>query len=203
PETLLWQPQIETDKRGRARLKFKLADNITTWKVSVVGSTVDGEIGVAEKEFAAFQPFFAEHDPPKVLTEGDEISLPIVLRNYLDKTQIVNTEIKPESWFELLGAARKRAEVKAGDAGQVVFDFRAIASVNNGKQRITAFGSDASDAIEKPVSVHPDGEELARTASQVFSESGSLDINVPMDAIKGSVRAELKIYPNLMAHALE
>src|SRR5262250_3560879 len=70
PETLLWQPQIETDRQGRAHLKFKLADNITTWKMSVVGSTVDGEIGIAEKEFRAFQPFFAEHDPPKVLTEG-------------------------------------------------------------------------------------------------------------------------------------
>ncbi|MGE0130751.1 MAG: MG2 domain-containing protein [Blastocatellales bacterium] len=203
PETLLWQPQIETDKQGRARLKFKLADNITTWKMSVVGSTVDGEIGIAEKEFRALQPFFAEHDPPKVLTEGDEISLPVVLRNYLDKTQTVNAEIKPESWFELLGPARKRVEVKAGDAGQAIFDFRAIASVKDGKQRITAFGSDANDAIEKPVSVHPDGEEVAQTASGVFSDAGSLDINVPMDAIKSSMRAELKIYPNLMAHALE
>jgi hypothetical protein len=203
PETLLWQPQIETDKQGRAHLKFKLADNITTWKMSVVGSTVDGEIGIAEKEFRAFQSFFAEHDPPKVLTEGDEISLLVVLRNYLDKSQTVNAEIKPESWFELLGAARKRAEVKAGDAGQVVFDFRAIASVKDGKQRVTAFGSDASDAIEKSVNVHPDGEEVAQTASEVFSDAGSLDVVVPMDAIKGSVRAELKIYPNLMTHALE
>jgi hypothetical protein len=203
PETLLWQPQIETDKQGRAQLKFKLADNITTWKMSVVGSTVDGEIGIAEKEFRAFQPFFAEHDPPKVLTEGDEIALPVVLRNYLDKAQVVNAEIKPESWFELLSPARKRVEVKAGDAGQAIFDFRAIASIKDGKQRVTAYGSDAGDAIEKPVSVHPDGEEIVATVSGVFTNAGSLDINIPDEAIKGSARAELKIYPNLMAHALE
>ena len=92
---------------------------------------------------------------------------------------------------------------KPATPGQVIFDFRAIASIKDGKQRVTAFGSDASDAIEKPVSVHPDGEEVAQTVSEVFSDGGSLDINVPMDAIKGSVHAELKIYPNLMAHALE
>lgn len=137
------------------------------------------------------------------MTEGDEIALPVVLRNYLDKTQTVNAEIKPESWFELLSAARKRVEVKAGDAGQVIFDFRAVASVKDGRQRVTAFGSDASDAVEKPVNVHPDGEEIAATTSGVFTSAGSLDINVPTDAIKGSTRAELKIYPNLMAHALE
>ena len=68
---------------------------------------------------------------------------------------------------------------------------------------MTAFGSDASDAVEKPVSVHPDGEEVSQTASGVFGESGSLDVVVPTGAIKDSVRAELKIYPNLMAHALE
>jgi A-macroglobulin TED domain/Alpha-2-macroglobulin family/MG2 domain/Carboxypeptidase regulatory-like domain/A-macroglobulin receptor binding domain/Macroglobulin domain MG3 len=203
PDTLLWQPQLETDKQGRAQMRFKLADNITTWKLSVVGSTVDGEIGIAEKEFTAFQPFFAEHDPPKVLTEGDEIALPVVLRNYLERSQSVNAEIKPESWFELLSPGRKQVEVKAGDAGNVIFDFRAVASVNDGKQRITVFGSDASDAIEKPVGVHPDGEEIAGIASAIFADNGVLDIVVPEAAIKGSVRAELKIYPNLMAHALE
>src|SRR5882672_8472104 len=106
-------------------------------------------------------------------------------------------------WLDPLAAARKRGEARADDVGQGASDFRASASVKDGKHRVTAFGSDASDAVEKTVSVHPDGEELAQTASQVFGESGSLDVNVPMDAIKGSVRAELKIYPNLMAHALE
>ncbi len=202
-ETLVWQPQLETDKQGRAQLKFKLADNITTWKMTVIGSTVDGQIGFAEKEFLAFQPFFAEHDPPRVLTEGDEIALPVVLRNYLNKSQRVTTEMKPENWFTLLGAARQQTNVAAGDAAKAVFDFRVTASVKEGKQRVTAIGGDASDAIEKPVSVHPDGEELAQTASGVFVNDGKLNIAVPADAIKGSVRAELKIYPNLMAHALE
>ncbi|MEP7338041.1 MAG: MG2 domain-containing protein [Acidobacteriota bacterium] len=202
-ETLVWQPQLETDKQGRAQLKFKLADNITTWKLAVIGSTVDGQIGFAEKEFLAFQPFFAEHDPPRVLTEGDQIALPVVLRNYLNKSQNVTTEMKPESWFTLLGAARQQTNVAAGDAAKAIFDFRVMASVKDGKQRVTAIGGDASDAIEKPVSVHPDGEELAQTASGIFTNEGRLNITVPEDAIKGSVRAELKIYPNLMAHAVE
>lgn len=202
-ETLVWQPQLETDKQGRARLKFKLADNITTWKLSVIGSTVDGQIGFAEKDFTAFQPFFAELDPPRVLTEGDEIALPVVLRNYLNKPQIVTTEMKPESWFTLLGSARQRITVNSADAAKAVFDFRVLASVKDGKQRVTAIGSDANDAIEKPVTVHPDGEEIAQSLSQLFGERAKFDVIIPTDAIKGSPRAELKIYPNLRAHVLE
>jgi hypothetical protein len=203
PETLVWQPSLETDKQGRAQLKFKLADNITTWNMSVIGSTEDGQIGTVEKEIKAFQPFFVEHDPPRILTESDEISLPVVVRNYLDRAQTVNLEIKPESWFALLGPATRSVNVAAGDATRGTFDFRASASVKDGKQRITATAAEANDAIEKPVTVHPDGEEKSVTASDIVSDTGALTLDIPQTAVLNSTRAELKIYPNLMAHVAE
>jgi hypothetical protein len=203
PETLYWQPAVETDRQGRTDIRFKLADNITTWKMSIIGSTETGELGTTEREIRAFQPFFVEHDPPRVLTEGDEINLPVVLRNYLERTQSVALDIKPEDWFTLLSPARKQATVAAGDSSRETFDFRAVASVSEGMQRITAIGADASDQIEKPVNVHPDGEELAETATQLLVGSSVLEVNLPANAIPRSARSELKIYPNLMAHAIE
>ena len=203
PETLVWSPELETARDGTAHLGFKLADNVTTWKMSVIASTEDGRLGTAETEFLSFQPFFVEHDPPRVLTEGDEISLPVVLRNYLPRAQGVDVEMKPEGWFALDGAARQRADVPAGDAARPVFDFRAVASVVDGKQRVTALGGDASDAIEKPVTVHPDGEERSATDGALLTESGALSVNVPAEVVRGSVRGELKLYPNLSAHVLE
>ncbi|HXC71592.1 MAG TPA: MG2 domain-containing protein [Pyrinomonadaceae bacterium] len=203
PETLLWQPSIETDKDGRAQINFKLADNITTWKMLVIGSTEDGQIGTTEKEIKSFQPFFVEHEPPRVLTEGDEISLPVVVRNYLDRTQKVDLEIKPENWFALVGPGRKQTSVAAGDATRETFDLKAIASVKDGKQRITAAGSDESDAIEKPVTVHPDGEEQSVTGGDILDGSSSVELNIPDTAIPNSVRGEIRIYSNLMAHVVE
>ena len=203
PETLLWQPSVETDKQGRAQLNFKLADNITTWKLAVIGSTEDGRIGSTETEIKAFQPFFVEHEPPRVLTQGDEISLPVVVRNYLERQQKVDLEIKPENWFTLLGPARKQTSIPAGDAKRETFDFRATASIADGKQRVTASGSDANDAIEKPITVHPDGQESITTAGDILGSSATLDLNLPDTIIPKSNRAELKIYPNLMSHVVE
>lgn len=203
PETLLWQPSVETDRQGQAHLSFKLADNITTWKMIVIGSTEDGRIGTAESEITAFQPFFVEDDPPRILTEGDEISLPVVVRNYLGSAQQVDLEIKPENWFALPGPARKRAQVAAGDAVRETFDIRATAAVKDGKQRITAIGDGGNDAIEKPITVHPNGEELSATASDIVGSSTTLELNLPETAIPGSARGELRIYPNLMSHVIE
>ena len=126
-----------------------------------------------------------------------------MVRNYLDRAQAVNLEIKPENWFALLRPAAKSINVAAGDAGRGTFDFRASASVKDGKQRITANGADANDAIEKPVTVHPDGEEKSVTASDVVGEGSVLTLNLPSSLIPNSARSELKRFSNLMAHVAE
>jgi len=203
PETLLWQPQLTTDKKGRAQLDFKLADNITTWRMSVIGSTEDGEIGLAETDIRAFQPFFAELDPPRILTEGDQISLPVVLRNYLDKSQLVNVILKPDEWFKILGSNQKQEEVPASESRNAIFSIQAASSVKDGKQQVTAVASDFSDAIEKPVTVHPDGEEKVETASDLFDKTSNIAVDVPTNALESSRHVELKIYPHLMAHLWE
>jgi hypothetical protein len=107
PETLVWQPELTTDKNGRAWLDFKLADNITTWKMSVIGSTETGEIGVAETEIKTFQPFFAELEPPQVLTQGDQISLPVVLRNYLPRCRLSIWNSNQRIGFQLIPVEKR------------------------------------------------------------------------------------------------
>ena len=114
-----------TDAQGHAQLRFKLADNITTWTMSVIASTLDGHVGPAQKDISAFQPFFVEHDPPKVLTQGDVISLPVVLRNYLREPQSVNVEMKPESWFSLLSPEAQKITIPAGSSADAIFALRA------------------------------------------------------------------------------
>lgn len=203
PETLLWQPELTTDKRGRAQLDFKLADNITTWKLSVIGSTENGDVGTAETEIRTFQPFFAELDPPRVLTQGDRISLPVVLRNYLSNAQTVNLELQPEDWFSSIDSNHKRVQIPAGDAKVQTFDLLTKSSISNGKQKVTAIGTEFSDAIEKTVKVHPDGEQKSQTSTELLDKSTSLKVALPGDTIAGSERVELKIYPNLMTHVWE
>jgi hypothetical protein len=44
PETLYWQPALETDAAGTARIPLKLADTVTTWRLAAVASTTDGRI---------------------------------------------------------------------------------------------------------------------------------------------------------------
>jgi hypothetical protein len=203
PETLLWQPELVTDNKGHAHLKFPLAGNITTWKLAAVASTVSGEIGTAEKEIRAFQPFFIDHDPPRFLTTGDEIDLPVVLRNYLDHALQAKVEMGAQSWYTLANPAAQVVDIAPNDSASKVFRFTAVAPVKQGKQRVTARSNDAADAIEKTVTVRPNGQEEVQSLSEVFREKAGLDLQIPNTMVPGSLEASVKIYPNLNAHVLE
>lgn len=214
PETLVWNPELITDANGKATFSFKMADNITTWKLYTIASTKNGRIGVAEKEVTAFQPFFVDLEPPKFLTDGDEIFLPTQVRNYTPAKQNVDVTMAKSDWFSFLDAdARTTAasqtdqihkiEVNSGDAKNAVFGFKATAPVKDGKQKVTAIAETDSDAIEKPVTVRPNGQEIVRTESKFFRSRADFDINFPANALPKTPKAEVKIYPNLMAHVTE
>jgi uncharacterized protein YfaS (alpha-2-macroglobulin family) len=204
PETLVWRPEVITDKHGRAHITFPMADSVTAWKMSVLASNEAGEVGIAEKELRSFQPFFIELDPPKILTEGDQISLPVVLRNYTEQAQTVTAEMQPEPWMSILSAAQQSVTIAAGGDASSVFSFRASKSAQAATQRVTARNAVAGDAVERELAVHPNGQEISFGTSRVLAGGqDSIELQVPQTAIRGSVDAELRIYPNLTAHVLD
>jgi uncharacterized protein YfaS (alpha-2-macroglobulin family) len=203
PETLLWQPEIHTDRAGRSTVRIPLADTITTWKVSVIASTRDGHITTASTDIRAFLPFFAELEPPKVLTVGDEIHLPVTVRNYLDKPQSVSLDWAAEPWSQDLSPRTVQLDVSAGNYAQQTFSFRAAVPMKDAKQRLTAFNRSSandSDAIEKKLHIHADGQQRLAQSSSIFLGDTALSIEIPASALPGSVEAELVLYPNLIAH---
>ena len=56
-ETLLWRPEVVTDQHGHAHVSFPMADSITAWNMSMVASTQDGQIGVADRQLRSFSHF--------------------------------------------------------------------------------------------------------------------------------------------------
>ena len=184
-------------------MKFKLADNITTWKIYAVASDESGNVGIASKEIKAFQPFFVDLMPPRFLTVGDEIYLPAQIRNYTATRQKVNVEMAKSDWFSSLDAGEKQIEVEANATNNAVFGFRADRQIDDGTQKVTAIADTDADAIEKPVTVKPDGREIVKTESEIFTDSANFAVDFPADALPDTPKATLKIYPNLLAHVAE
>ncbi len=202
-ETLVWVPELITDPDGKAEYRFKMADNLTTWKMYVVGNDEEGNFGVVEKEIRSFQPFFAELDPPRILTEGDEISLPVPIRNYTEKTQNVDVSLAANDWSQPIRGNSRRIEVASNSTQNAVLGFRATKPVVDGKQRVTAVSKKDGDAIEKPVTVRANGAEVVRTFSNTISGTGALDVDFPSNTLPNTRKTIVKIYPNVFSHIAE
>ena len=203
PETLLWIPELITDAKGNATTQVKLADSVTTWKVAVIASTQDGRIAEAESDFKTFQPFFLDFTPPSVLTEGDHISLPVTVRNYLDKSQKANVRFIPNDWSAVQGNAAQQITVPANGSVNTGFDIQVKSIKEKAVQRIIAEAGRNSDAIEKSLRIHPDGQEIVRTQGDLVAGATSFTVPIPQNAIKAGTRGELRIYPNIASLLFE
>ncbi|MCU0523026.1 MAG: hypothetical protein MUF84_20360, partial [Anaerolineae bacterium] len=204
PETMLWLPDAVTDPEGHLSLVFPVADSITTWRVAALASSQDGRIGSATGALRVFQDFFIDLDLPGSLTVGDEIAVPVAVYNYLGESQTVRLEVQREPWFELVDQATKEIAVGANEITVVYFRIRALAF---GQQpfQVTAIGSRMSDAIRKDVRVFPDGKELRFAVSDKLSPTvpTEVPIRVPEDAIAGTQRLTVKIYPGVVSQVVE
>lgn len=200
-ETAYWAPCLETNAAGRATLRFRLPDSLTTWKLHAIASTADGRIGALDQTFKTFQPFFVDLDAPQILTQGDEITLPVNLRNYTAQTLALPVTVKAAPGLDLLTASTVRTSVPSNGSVPVKFGFRATKFIDQGPLEITAANAATGDAVQKQVRVHPDGEPASANASLLLRGSANtLQLDLPANLIPGSVQATLRLYPNLSAH---
>jgi hypothetical protein len=210
PETLYWAPEVQTDENGRASLEIPMADSITTWRLTALASSQDGRLGFATHGLRVFQDFFVDIDLPVSLTQGDEISIPVGVFNYLPQAQDVRLVVEPGDWFELSGEGdgERTLTIASNDIEVVYFPIRVLRFGQQAFQ-VTAWGEQMSDAIRREVDVVPDGKEVRLTESDwLRQDPESTDplevaLGIPKEAVPGTSRVEVKIYPGVLAQVIE
>ncbi len=202
PETLLWRPEIVTDDEGRASLEIDLADSITTWRLTASAVSTDGRLGATQQPLKVFQPFFVEVNLPVALTRGDEVAVPVVVSNYLDKPQTVTVTLDDAMWCDRLDAAERRLELAAGEVRSVRYRLRARLAGTHTLQ-VSARGAGVADAVKRTVEVVPDGRAVERVVNGTLAAPAGVDLEVPPDAVPGSVRAVVKLYPSGFSQLVE
>ena len=202
-ETAYWAPALETDGVGRTNLHFRLPDSLTTWKLRATASTLDGRVVTTDQTFRTFQPFFVDLDAPQVLTAGDELQLPVTLRNYTQHDVSLPLSAGKSDWFTLTNAPTEPVHVAANGSRSPAIGLRAEKATDAGPLRITAANSHEGDAVEKTVRVHPDGEPQAvAMGSLLRGKQSSVSLELPANVISGSEHVTVLVYPNLGAQIL-
>ncbi|MBI1299599.1 hypothetical protein GC175_32135 [bacterium] len=202
PETLFWLPEVVTDQEGRAQLTVPVADTITTWRVSIVASDKDGNLGSAQTGLRVFQDFFVEPNLPRFLTVGDEVSVPVSLFNYLDEPQTIQIAVDAADWFEFTGDATLTVDLAAAEVSVAYIPIR-ITGFGDHTFTVTATGSVLSDAVQRPVQILPDGQARQDVANGTLEEMAQASVSVPADAVAGASFVTVKIYPGVVSQLVD
>lgn len=202
PETLYFNPQLITDENGVADIDVLMADSITSWRVTALANSITGGVGSMLGSIRVFQDFFVDIDFPVFLTQNDEISMPVGIYNYLGEEQHVTLEAQSEPWFEMVGSSVVEVDVPANSVSAVYFPIRVL-KIGEHSLTVIAQGTKMSDAIRRSVTVRPDGIMADSTKSELLKGDKNITLTIPEEAIPDSAELFVKIYPGMMAQAVE
>jgi uncharacterized protein YfaS (alpha-2-macroglobulin family) len=202
PETMYWNPEAITDASGGWRTDLDLAHTITTWRLTAMASAQDGRLGSTTAPIRVFQDFFVDIDLPVSLTQNDEVSIPIVVYNYLKKPQRVRLEISKGDWFALKGGTVQEMLLDPNEVSATYYRIK-VTGLGNRTLQVRADGSSMSDAIKRQIEVLPDGKEQNVAYNGRLEGTVAHTVSIPQTAVAGASKIIVRMYPGVFSQVIE
>lgn len=166
-DTAFWQPDVITGADGRATLKVRLPDNLTTWRATARGVTADTKVGATKYKVVARKDVILRLETPRFVTQGDTVTLSGIVHNYLNADKATQISIAVDG-AQLLNNAKQAFTI--GKHGEQRVDWQVFApNVGQIKLLAKALTNTESDAVELPLEVVPRG--LHQVKSETWSSS--------------------------------
>ncbi len=211
PEALYINPEIITDKDGRASIVIPMADSITTWRMAMIASTQEGALGTSTSSLKVFQDFFVDLDLPVTLTQGDRVSIPVAIYNYSDTRGDVNLKLQSDDWFSLVeDTADKSVAVDSARVGSSQFTLEArrigkfkltlAARMQGGTDRAKI---DRADIVVREIEVIPNGREQSLVFNGRLENTAQHELAFPGNSIPEASKIFVRLYPGPMSQIVE
>ncbi len=173
-ETAYWNPQVISDKDGKATLVIRLPDRSTAWKLVSRGMNIEALGGQAEAEIITKKDLFAEIQTPLAFTTGDKAQVQVEVHNAaLKEGEIVVTltatigtksvEQKQTLKVTKTGIEELRFPVEIGIGDSVDFELSVAAG-------------DQKDFSGRSVPIQPYGMPVYATASGTSGQNTSFAV---------------------------
>ena len=212
-ETQLFTKFIQT-KRGRYSGSFKLTDLITKFQFTVDAVSSKGVYGALTSTFDSNKPFYIESNIPLFLTNGDKISVPLVINNNNPISVTVDVTASTTSPNNELSIqpSQSRVTVPAHSSKSVTMKLSARQQTKD-KFDVKVYAKcveNYSDSFTKqtriigrgfPVQFNKGG--FIGTNGDKFESSASLNIDMSDSYETGSLEAKAKLYTSQLSNIHE
>ena len=198
PDTAFWAGDVTTDASGSAQVRVDYPDSLTTWRLTVRAVTVATDVGVTTTKTTTTKDVILRVVPPRFLTEGDRVSIPAIVHNYLPDAKTVSLSLVADGLTP--SGAPPAASLQIASNGQQRVDAGYLADrVRTVTITGTAKTDAASDALQISLPVLPAGLQRNAGSSGSIVEAGerSVELTIPEGANASARSVRLSLAPSL------
>ncbi len=199
-DTAYWVASSTADENGIVEVKFKVPDNLTTWKIKAWTMGDGTRVGSGTSDIISSKDLIIRPQTPRFFTERDQIVLSAVVHNYLASEKLVKVVIENEGGhLKLLDEATQSVIIAANGEARVNWTVDVVASGLT-TIRMKALTDEESDAVEIKVPVQVHGMLKTETFTGVIRPNGEkalVEVRVPEERIPAQSRLEIRYSPSL------
>ncbi len=175
---------VVADADGVAKLSFTLPDDLTTWRVSLVGVAPDGAAFFERRRLLTRLPFAAEPVLPRVLRAGDAVQVPIAVDRQAggdgdDRLGAAQLSATCDGQAMAIEGGEHQLAVAAGSAATALVTLRGLAAGHANLQLNASLG-ELQDGSRRLLQVQADA--LLRPVSAATMGVGQIVLPAPAAA---------------------
>jgi uncharacterized protein YfaS (alpha-2-macroglobulin family) len=197
-DTAFWQPEVITGSDGRATVKVRLPDNLTTWRATARGITADTKVGATKYKIVSRKDVIVRLETPRFVTQGDTATLSGIVHNYLNRDMATQISIAVEG-AQLLSPAKQTVTISKQGEHRVDWQVSAP-NVGQIKLLAKALTNSESDAVELPLEVIPRGLHQVKNETWTFADENAdrtFTLDLPADADARARKLRIEASPSV------
>jgi len=194
-DTAFWDPSVLTDTNGEATVSLVLPDNLTTWRATARGLSLQSLAGQGVVKVKAAKPLMVRLGLPRFLTQGDEMEITSTVNSA--KAAMDVTVSLSATGVEILDSPRRSVRVSPQSPQTIRWKIRAS---KPGKAEFEAVALSTqpatSDAMRTSIPVYGLGKTVRGYA--VGETTNSKELPVEMAGyVEGSGELEIQASSSL------
>ncbi|MEO7651395.1 MAG: alpha-2-macroglobulin family protein, partial [Bryobacteraceae bacterium] len=198
PDTAYWMASLMTDANGRATAKFDFPDALTSWRATARGVTRDTKVGSTVQQTIVRKNLMLRIAAPRFFTHGDEVTLSVLVHNYLKKEKRARVSLDTVG-LEIIDGAPRDVTIASGAEAKLDWRVR-VKSASEITLLGKALTDEESDAMELKMPGIPYGVKLSMAqAGSVHAPQGQqpVELTFPPSAIPSSRVLEISVAPSV------
>ncbi|MGA7317041.1 MAG: alpha-2-macroglobulin family protein [Silvibacterium sp.] len=198
PDTAYWSPSIHTDTQGHARVTLTFPDSLTTWRTTVRAVTPDTKAGASINRVIVRKNIIVRMGAPRFLRKGDELTIPVIVHNYLDQAKQIQLSLEIHG-LDLVAGTPQQITVPSKADGTLLWRVKA-SQVGTATLLAKALSTQESDALEISVPVDPAGVVQKLNQSGVIEDANGQStgaINFPANTDAAAHSLHIEVSPSI------